>query len=63
MFQHTYREGNMAANWVARYDYITGSTVIFAFLSLRVGNLSIIIANNLAEPLRKGLSKFLVLNL
>ena len=31
LFQHTYREGNMAADWMAKYGCLVRSTSIFSY--------------------------------
>jgi len=54
LFQHTYREGNMATDWVAKYDCSIRATSIF-FFSFPSNRefLSILINDNLGRTLER----------
>ena len=54
LFQHTYREGNLAADWMAKYGCVVRSTSIFSisFPSNREF-LSILMNDNLGRTLER----------
>uniref|UniRef100_A0A7C9EXE8 RNase H type-1 domain-containing protein n=1 Tax=Opuntia streptacantha TaxID=393608 RepID=A0A7C9EXE8_OPUST len=54
LFQHTYREGNMAADWVAKYGCSIRATSIFSFsFPSNRKFLSILINDNLGRTLER----------
>ena len=62
LFQHTYREDNMATGWIAKYGCVIRSSTIFyfSFPSCR-DFISIRVDDNLGRTIVRRLSKFLVL--